>query len=43
MTPYVVPEFQQFARWFVPEMVKNGLKSSFVFSRLIWASLVGEF
>jgi hypothetical protein len=23
------------ARWLVPEMVKNGLKSSFVFSRLI--------
>ena len=30
------------ARWLVPKMVKNGLKSSFVFSRLIWASLVSN-
>jgi hypothetical protein len=30
------------ARWLVPEMVKNGLKSYFVFSRLIWACFVGE-
>jgi hypothetical protein len=30
------------ARWLVPKMVKNGLKSSFVFSRLIWSSLVSE-
>jgi hypothetical protein len=31
------------ARMPVPKMVKNGHKSSFVFSDLIWACLVGEF
>ena len=29
-------------RWLVPEIVKNGLKSYFVFSRLIWACLVSN-
>jgi hypothetical protein len=30
------------ARWFVPEMVKNGLRSSFVYWSLIWACLMRE-
>jgi len=30
------------ARWLVPKMVKNGVKSSFVYWRLIWACLLGE-
>jgi len=30
------------ARWLVPELVKSGFNSSFVFSRLIWACLLGE-
>ena len=30
------------ARWLVPKMVKNGLKSSFVYWRLIWACLVSK-
>ena len=29
-------------RWLVPEIVKNGLRSYFVFSRLIWACLVSN-
>jgi hypothetical protein len=30
------------ARWLVPEMVKNGFKSSFVYWSLIWARLTGN-
>jgi hypothetical protein len=30
------------ARWLVPKMVKDGFYSSFVFSRLIWACLMGN-
>jgi hypothetical protein len=32
----------QTARWLVPEMVKNGLNSSFVYWTLIWACLTGN-
>jgi transposase len=30
------------ARWLVPEMVKNGVYSSFVYLRLIWACMVSK-
>jgi len=30
------------ARWLVPKMVKNGLRSSFVYWSLIWACLMGN-
>jgi hypothetical protein len=30
------------ARWLVPKMVKNGVKSPFVYWSLIWACLTGD-
>ena len=40
--PRLWKDVNLFARWLVPEMVKNGFKSFFVFLRLIWTCLTGN-
>ena len=38
-SPLILNVLQKIARWLVPKMVKNGVKSYFVYWSLIWACL----